>query len=229
MDSPPPPAALRTVVDAHRALASALGGIDILLLDQVMRGRLEHRPRVLDVACGSGRNSLWLLGSGHDVHGIDADPERIAAFRLAAAELRPDLPAENFRVGAIESADLPAESFDAVLVIALLHFARDAAHFEEMLRATWRPLRPGGLFFCRLATSIGLEGRTTPLGGGRHRLGDGSERFLVDRAALGEWSRRLGGRLLDPVKTTLVEELRAMTTWVMEKLPGAEPARGPGE
>jgi len=50
---------------------------------------------------------------------------------------------------------------------------------------------------------------------------DGSDRYLVDRATIEEWTRRLGARLLDPVKTTLVEELRAMTTWVLEK-PHAE-------
>ena len=202
---------------SHRELAAALGGIDILLLDQVLRGRFDRRPRVLDIGCGKGRNSIWLLRSGHEVHAIDADPAAIESLRRAAAELRPDLPAENFRAAEIESDDLPATSFDAVLSIAVLHFARDAAHFERVLRSSWRPLRPGGLFFCRLATSIGLEGRTAPLGGGRHRLGDGSDRFLIDRDAIEGWTRRLGGRLLDPVKTTLVEEMRAMTTWVLER------------
>jgi hypothetical protein len=30
---------------------------------------------------------------------------------------------------------------------------------------------------------------------------------------------RLGGELLDPIKTTVVQDQRAMTTWVLRKLP----------
>ena len=50
-----------------------------------------------------------------------------------------------------------------------------------------------------------------------HRLPDGSDRFLVDEAMLLEATERLGGRLLDPLKTTNVQNLRCMTTWVLEK------------
>jgi len=34
-----------------------------------------------------------------------------------------------------------------------------------------------------------------------------------------DWARRLGGELLDPIKTTVVQHQRAMTTWVMRRLP----------
>ncbi len=36
---------------------------------------------------------------------------------------------------------------DVVISSAVLHFARDDAQFEAMLRGTWRVLKPGGLFF----------------------------------------------------------------------------------
>ena len=68
-----------------------------------------------------------------------------------------------------------------------------------------------------LASTIGIEDTVTPLGPGRFRLGDGSERFLVDQAQLLDWTKRLGGRLLDPIKTTNVQNVRAMTTWVVER------------
>jgi tellurite methyltransferase len=51
-------------------------------------------------------------------------------------------------------------------------------------------------------------------GTGRYRLPDGSDRFLIDAAAIEEWTGRLGGTLIDPIKTTVVHEQRAMTTWV---------------
>jgi len=106
---------------------------------------------------------------------------------------------------------------DVVLSIAVLHFARDDAHFAAMLRTMWRVLRPGGLLFCRLASDIGMEVRMRPRGGRRYQLPDSSERYLVNEALLLEWTRELGGELLDPLKTTVVQDQRCMTTWVVRK------------
>jgi len=86
-----------------------------------------------------------------------------------------------------------------------------------MLQGTWRVLRPGGLFFCRLASSIGMKDRMQPLAGRWCRLPDGSERYLVDEAFLLQATQRLGGELLDPLKTTVVQDQRCMTTWVVRK------------
>ena len=100
---------------------------------------------------------------------------------------------------------------------AVLHFARDDEHFDGMLRGSWRMLKPGGLFFCRLASRDGIEAQVQPLGGRRFFLPDGSERYLVDEPMLMRLTRELGGTLLDPIKTTIVHGQRAMTTWVVSK------------
>ena len=81
----------------------------------------------------------------------------------------------------------------------------------------WRLLRPGGLLFARLASDIGMEARMRPLGGRRFTMPDGSDRYLVNEATLLEWTRVLRGRLLDPLKTTVVQDQRCMTTWVVRK------------
>ena len=202
----------------HDVLASTLGGIDVYLLDQIVKGRLRDRSRVLDAGCGSGRNLLYLLRSGHDVCGVDPDAARIATLRERAAVLRPDLPPERFQVGRVEEVDLgPEESFDVVISNAVLHFAESVAAFESILMGSWRYLAPGGLFFCRLASTIGIEEHVTPLGEGQFQLGDGSQRFLVTQDDLLRWTRDLGGRLIEPIKTTNVQNLRAMTTWVLER------------
>jgi len=86
-----------------------------------------------------------------------------------------------------------------------------------MLRGTWRKLKPGGLFFSRLGSTIGVEGLVRRIEGRRYWSPDGSERYLVDAELLGEWVQRLGAELADPLKTTVVDGLRAMTTWVMWK------------
>ena len=46
---------------------------------------------------------------------------------------------------------------DVVMSNAVLHFARDGQQFEAMLRQMWRVLKPGGIFFARLASTIGID------------------------------------------------------------------------
>ena len=198
-------------------LEEHFGQIDIYLFDQLLRGRIAPGMRVFDAGCGSGRNLVYLLREGYEVFAVDANPQAVAAVRELAAQLAPALPAGNFRVEAIEQHTFPPESADVVLSSAVLHFARDDAHFRAMLTGAWRALKPGGLFFCRLASSIGIESLIQPIAGRRCLLPDGSDRYLVDEAFLLSLTRELGGHLLDPLKTTVVQNQRAMTTWVLRK------------
>ncbi len=198
-------------------LRALLGKTDIYLIDQVLRGRIGPGMRIFDAGCGSGRNLVYFLRAGYDVAGVDADPGAVDAARRLAAELAPRLPAESFRQEALESHSFPRPCAEVVVSSAVLHFARDHAHFRAMLDATWTALAPGGLFFCRLASTLGMPDRFRPLGDGRFALPDGSERYLVDEPALRALTAELGGELLDPLKTTLVQDRRAMTTWVLRK------------
>jgi tellurite methyltransferase len=198
-------------------LARQFGQIDIYLFDQLLRGRVVPGMRVLDAGCGGGRNLVYLLQSGYDVFGADADAGAISSVRQLAARLAPDLPAANFHHEPIERMTFPDAFADAVVSSAVLHFARDDDHFSAMLRESWRVLRAGGVFFCRLASTIGMEDRMQRIEGRRHLLPDGSERYLVDEAMLFELTHTLGGTLLDPLKTTVVQDQRCMTTWVVRK------------
>lgn len=198
-------------------LQDQFGGIDIYLFDQLLRERLVPGMRVFDAGCGSGRNLVYLLRSGYEVFGIDADPQSVRTVQQLAARLAPDLPPDNFRVETLEQISFPEGFADVVLSSAVLHFARDDAQFDAMIRSTWKVLRPGGLMFCRLASSIGMEQQVRPIAGRRHRLPDGTERYLVDEAFLMNLTRELGGKLMDPLKTTVVQDQRCMTTWVVRK------------
>jgi hypothetical protein len=62
-----------------------------------------------------------------------------------------------------------------------------------------------------------MEDRMRPIEGRRFLLPDGSERYLVDAELLVRLTQELGGRLMDPIKTTVVQNQRCMTTWVMQK------------
>lgn len=197
-------------------LQDEFGNIDIYVFDQLLRGRIAPGMRVFDAGCGGGRNLVYLLRNGYDVCGNDADPNAITKVQSLASALAPGR-AHDFRVEAIEDTSFPPDHADVVMASAVLHFARDAAHFEAMLRAMWRTLKPGGLFFARLASTIGVADDVQPLGHGRYRLPDGSDRYLVDAATIEDWTARLSGTLLDPIKTTVVHAQRSMTTWVARR------------
>jgi tellurite methyltransferase len=198
-------------------LPQQFGQIDIYLFDQLLRGRIAPGMRIFDAGCGHGRNLVYLLREGYEVFGADADPRAIDAVRQVARSLAPALPPDNFRVETIESTSFQDALADVAISSAVLHFARDDQHFTAMLRGTWRVLKPGGLFFCRLASSIGIESQVKRIAGRRFLLPDGSERYLVDQALLLTLTKDLGGKLEDPLKTTVVQNQRSMTTWVLRK------------
>jgi SAM-dependent methyltransferase len=198
-------------------LRREFGDIDIYLFDQLLRGRITETMRVLDAGCGRGRNLIYLLGRQMNVWATDANADAIETTRALAATLAPALGADHFRVEPVESMTFASESFDVVLSSAVMHFARDEGHWHAMLREMWRVLAPGGVFFARLATTIGHESRVQPLGNRRFVMPDGDERFLVDEAFVLAATRDLGGTLADPLKTSVVQDRRSMMTWVMRK------------
>lgn len=202
-------------------LQEQFGPIDVYLFDQILRQRIVRGMRVLDAGCGYGRNLQYLLREGYEVFGVDADPGAIEETRALARAIAPTLPERNFRMEAIERMSFPDAFADVVLSSAVLHFAADEEQFAAMLRSMWRVLRPGGFLFCRLASTIGLTHEHVT--GRRYLSPDGAERFLVDEAYLVGWMERLGGMLLDPIKTTVVQGQRCMTTWVARK--GAAPGQ----
>jgi tellurite methyltransferase len=197
-------------------LRAQFGEIDIYLFDQLLRGRFDARRRVLDAGCGAGRNLPYFLTRGFEIYAIDADADAVAATRKLAGQLAPALALDHIRQGAIHALPWADGRMDAVVCSAVLHFARDRVHFDRMVEEMWRVLAPGGLFFARLASSIGIAsaiGATV----GRVRLPDGTDRFVVDEPLLLETTNNLRATLLDPIKTTNVQNARCMTTWVIQK------------
>ena len=198
-------------------LQQQFGAIDIYLFDQLLKGRITPEMRVLDAGCGGGRNLIYFFRTGFNTSGVDQSSEAIAQIRSLAAQLAPHLPEDNFRAAAIEQMPFDDESFDVVISSAVLHFARDEAYWHSMVREMWRVLKPGGIFFARLASSIGMEDKIRGIEGRRYHLPDGSERFLVDEQMLLTTTKTLGGEWLEPLKTVVVQNMRSMSNWVLRK------------
>ena len=191
------------------------GEIDIYVFDQILRGNIAPGMTIVDAGCGFGRNLVHLLREGCPVYALDANADGVAHVKALAAKLAPGLPAKNFQVGAVEALPFPDAIADVVICNAVLHFARDPEHFLAMVRELWRVLKPGGMMFCRLGSRIGMEFEL--LREDIYRVGGTSEWFLADEAMLMELTRQLGGVLVDPLKTTIVQNFRCMTTWVVRK------------
>jgi tellurite methyltransferase len=193
------------------------GGIDIYLFDQLLKGRLVSGMRVLDAGCGTGRNLVYFLRSGYEVFGVDESGDAISQTRRTAAALAPHLSSDNFRIEAVERLSFADAAFDVVLSSAVLHFAGDEDQWQAMVNEMWRVLKPGGIFFARLASIIGIEDQIELIEGRRYHLPDGSVRFLVDEAMLLSVTAALDGEFIEPIKTTVVQNMRAMTTWCLRK------------
>ena len=196
-------------------LQQQFGQIDIYVFDQILRGNIGPSMRVLDAGCGYGRNLVHLLREGCEVFAVDADPAGVDHVRQLSESLQTGLPAKNFQISRIEQMPFPSGFADVVICSSVLHFARDIGHFRAMLTELWRVLRPGGMLFCRLGSRIGMDFEQV-----REHIyvvGDGSEWFLVDEEMLLDLTNEMNAVQVDPLKTTIVQDYRCMTTWVLRK------------
>ena len=196
-------------------IRETFGDIDIYLFDQIQKGRFVPGMKVLDAGCGGGRNIVWFMRNGFDVFAIDIDEAVVAKIRKLATSLA--LSPENFQKATLESIPFPKESFDWVICNTVLHFAEDRDQFDRMLAEMWSKLKPGGMFFARIASSIGIKDLLVPTSNERYMMPDGTERFVVDEQMLKDCAKNIGGTFLEPIKTTNVENIRCMTTWVLIK------------
>jgi tellurite methyltransferase len=62
-----------------------------------------------------------------------------------------------------------------------------------------------------------MENQIHRIAGRRFQLPDGSERYLVDEVLLLKLTEELGGQMVDPLKTTVVQNQRSMSTWILRK------------
>lgn len=194
------------------------GQIDIYVFDQILRGNIAPGMRVLDAGCGYGRNLVHLLREGCEVFALDADDAGVDHVRKLSASLNTGLPEANFQVGRLEKMPFADEIADVVICNSVLHFSRDEEHFRSILAELWRVLKPGGMLFCRLGSRIGME--FEQVRENIYVVGDGSKWFLVDEEMLLALTEEMNAVLVDPLKTTIVQDYRCMTTWVIRKRRG---------
>lgn len=207
-------------MSSHLNLQEWFGTIDIYLFDQLLKGHITPEMRVLDAGCGGGRNLIYFLRCGYNVCGVDESRQSIAQVQSLASTLAAHLPTSNFRAEPVETMSFADASFDVVISSAVLHFAKDEDHWRKMVSEMWRVLKPGGIFFARLASTIAIEDKLEHIEGRRYHLPDGSDRFLVDEEMLRSTTESLAGEWLEPFKTVVVANMRSMSNWCLRKALG---------
>lgn len=189
---------------------TAIDNVDIYLIDQLMKGRVQPNDRILDAGCGRGRNLRLFLENGFDCVGIDPNGKAIEQLRQKYPDHQ-----ERFILSSIEDYK-DADGFDFIVCNAVLHFATDHAHFDRQFTSLVGLLRPSGTLFIRMTSTVGFDvPAVSPTG--VYDLPDGTRRYLITREQITDLCNRHGLQLLDPVKSTSVDNLRSMATLVFGK------------
>lgn len=105
---------------------------------------------VLDLCCGSGQTTQFLVGRSPHVTGLDASPKSIRRAQQ-------NVPEATYVEGWAEAMPFPEERFDVVHTSVALHEMKPD-QLRKILKEVYRVLKPGGVF-----TFIDLHQPTNPL------------------------------------------------------------------
>jgi tellurite methyltransferase len=192
---------------------SMLEGMDLYLIDQILKGRYIPGQRLLDAGVGGGRNLNWFVNTGFEIHACDIDAVRQSLL----AERYPN---KGIQWSTCDLARLeyPDNYVDHTFCNAVLHFARNYEHHAKMLSELYRVTKPMGTMFIRSCSNIGLP-TYIDLGHGHYRLPDESERYLLTAEIIEEFRTQHGLEYLEPIRSVNVSNQRVMTTLMLLKLP----------
>jgi len=100
--------------------------------------------RVLDLGCGSGRHTVYLVKRGFNVYGLDIAKEGI---KIAKDWFKKENLKAHFKIGDIYK-KLPYKDnfFDAIISIQTLHHGR-IGEIRKLIKEMERILKPKGLIF----------------------------------------------------------------------------------
>jgi ubiquinone/menaquinone biosynthesis C-methylase UbiE len=197
------------------SLKEVLGNTDMYLIDLVQKGYFDNPLKILDIGCGSGRNMTLLARLGHELSGYDSNDKVISELK-SRFEIEKQIPIKpTVGVGELGNLDLEDNQFDFLICNAVLHFAKNKAHFESMVIDMVRVLKSGGVLFARFVSSHTLDNVGEEFNK-QLNIADGSVRFVVDY----EWLKkdlipRLGLTNLEAYKTVNIDHKRSMTTVVL--------------
>lgn len=196
-----------------QSLKESVDGIDIYILDQILKNRYQPGDEILDAGCGSGRNLKWFYSVDYKIYGIDISLKDIEYCKKVYSEQK-----NHFIQASVEKIPFEENTFDHVICNAVLHFAEDLSQYSKMFKELLRILKPNGSLFIRMASNFGMENQVELLANGNYILPDGSTRFLLTKEILKDLVNNKSIELMEDTKTTIVKDKRCMTTLVIKKV-----------
>ncbi|MEP4379573.1 MAG: class I SAM-dependent methyltransferase [Alphaproteobacteria bacterium] len=108
---------------------------------EITRAYLRPDLEVLEFGCGTGSTALVHATLVKHIRATDISPKMIEIARAKADAA--EVSNVDFAVAAIDTLDMPEESFDVVMGHSILHLVRNR---DDVIRRVFRTLRPGGVF-----------------------------------------------------------------------------------
>jgi SAM-dependent methyltransferase len=157
----------------------AASGTDVAGEARLVDAVVPRGARILDAGCGTGRVGGFLAAAGHEVVGVDLDPELIEAARQ-------DHPGSRWLVGDLADLDLPASGipagFDAAICVGhVMTFLAPATRLE-VLRRMGAHVRAGGRVVIGFGAGRGYDYDTF--------FADAAAAGLTREVTLGTWDLR---------------------------------------
>lgn len=195
-----------------KELKSEIEGIDIYLLDQILKERYQQNDVILDAGCGSGRNLKWFYDNKFTLYGVDSLESRIEEVKEKYTEQH-----SNFSVQNLDQLQFENQFFDHVICSAVLHFAQNTQQFKRMVAELFRVLKPSGSLFIRMTSNFGIEDKVQSISDGVYYLPDTTNRFLLTSDLVAYLKETFSFTYLEPLKTVNVNNMRCMSTLVLKK------------
>ena len=99
---------------------------------------IDRDTKVLDLCCGAGQTTKFLVQRSDDVTGLDISP-------VALARAKNNVPEAKYVEGLAQNIPLPDNQFDLVHTSSALH-EMTPRELEQIFKEVYRVLKPGGIF-----------------------------------------------------------------------------------
>jgi SAM-dependent methyltransferase len=158
-----------------------------------VRKRIEPATRIVELGCGSGRDTLWFASKGYDVHAFDFASSAVATVCGAAEAYGAELAVEELDLSRPDDVDGAAVSVLAggaprVVYARFLLHSLDEDGQAGLFQLAATVLRAGGLLF--------LEFRAHEDQTGMHLFGDDHFRTYPKAADVVTAIEARGGQIL---------------------------------
>ncbi len=121
-----------------RAAALSVGGEKRFRQLALEKLEIAKNSQVLDLCCGAGQTTRFLVQYSDRVTGLDISP-------VAIARAKKNVPQAQYVEGLAQKIPLEGDRFDLVHTSSALH-EMTSAELQQIIQEVYRVLKPGGIF-----------------------------------------------------------------------------------